>query len=103
MIDRATFDLAQERIQENKNQMSVQPLEKPHLLSGRLRCCKCGLTARAISRKQSRYYECNGKHRNPPVCDVKAYKAEDVDNVVWEWVKDIVQYPENIAQGLRRQ
>src|SRR5260221_7041675 len=33
IIDRATFDLAQERIQENKNQMSGQPLKKPHLLS----------------------------------------------------------------------
>ena len=34
---------------------------------------------------------------------MKPYKAEFVDNVVWELVKDIVQHPENIARGLRAQ
>ncbi len=103
IIDRKTFDLAQQRIEENKFRMGRQPLKKPHLLAKRLRCSRCGYIARAKSYNHWRYYECNGKHRNPPVCDMKPYKAELVDNIVWEWVKDTVQHPENIAKGLRTQ
>ncbi len=103
IIDRQTFDLAQQRLEENKTRMGRQPLKKPHLLVKRLRCSKCGYVARAKSYNHWRYYECNGKHRNPSVCDMKPYKAELIDNVVWEWVKDTIQHPENIAEGLRTQ
>jgi len=26
---------------------------------------------------------------------------DDVDNIVWTWVKELLQYPENIAAGLQ--
>jgi site-specific DNA recombinase len=49
IINRKTFDLAQQRIEENKTRMGRQPLKKPHLLAKRLRCSRCGYIARAKS------------------------------------------------------
>jgi hypothetical protein len=83
--------------------MGRRVLVKPHLMVKPLRCSKFDYLAQAKSFDHWRYCECNGKHPNPPQCDMKPYKAEFVDNIVWEWVKEIVQHPENIARGLRAQ
>ncbi len=71
-------------------------------MARRLRCTKCEYTFVGMTRREKhRYYRCNGAWRTPKVCDTPHFRVDDVDNAVWMWVKDLLQHPENIADGLQ--
>ena len=52
-------------------------------------------------REKHRYYRCNGAWRTPKVCDTPHFRVDDVDNTIWDWLKDILLNPESLAEGLR--
>jgi hypothetical protein len=73
-------------------------------MSRRLRCAKCGYGARGqYVRGKYHYYLCNGKRQYPPLCDMPSFRGDWVDESIWHWVKELMQHPDRLADGLRNE
>ena len=95
------FKTVQERLVMNIEQ-AKRNTKREYLLARRLRCAKCGYTFVGMTRREKhRYYRCNGAWRTPKVCDTPHFRVDDVDNTIWDWLKDILLNPESLAEGLR--
>ena len=52
-------------------------------------------------RVNHQYYHCNGTRQPTPVCDERhSFHVALIDNLVWAWLRDILEYPENVLRGL---
>jgi site-specific DNA recombinase len=101
LIDRSAFDKAQARIKRNKEQSKRNENNK-YLLSRRLKCAVCGYACVAMTRKETcRYYRCNGAWQKPKVCKMPNFRVDQVDSMVWNWVKHILEHPDQLTAGLR--
>ena len=74
-------------------------------------CAHCGyalgrLSARASGgRGQYRYYRCNGSDRRRPkgrVCQARGVRVEQLDNLVWDQVWQLLNEPELIEREIER-
>ncbi len=101
IIDRVTFAHAQERLKLNREQ-SKRNTKREYLLSKRMRCARCNYTIAAFTRREkNKYYQCNGHRAKINDCDMPVFRVDQVDAVVWNWVKDAMQHPEKVTAGLR--
>ena len=108
IIGQEEFDTAGQIRNENKRHRGKQ---KKHfyLLGGMLRCGECGhsVTGRTIGgEKKYRYYKCGVAH-NPKRfsrfslrCNGPHYCADDIDRVVWEYVKTVYMQPDVLQEAL---
>jgi len=95
------FNQVKERLMNNQEQ-AKRNTRHEYLLSRRLRCAKCGYTFVGMTRREKHmYYRCNGAWRTTKVCDVPLFRVPDVDHAVWEWLRNTLLHPENIAIGLQ--
>ena len=46
------------------------------------------------------YYLCNGRRQAVNLCDMPSVRGDWVDAIVWEWVRMIVENPQNLKEGL---
>jgi site-specific DNA recombinase len=101
IINAQVFRAAQERLSLNKEQ-AQRNARREYLLGRRLHCAKCGYTYVGRTRREkNRYYICNGGQQIPvKVCNMPNFRGDLVDETVWQWVKDIIQHPESLAEGL---
>jgi len=102
IIDRSMFDKAQARMKINAEQ-AKRNTKREYLLGRRLRCAKCGYTYVGITRREkNKYYVCHGVQQVPiPVCNMPSFRVDLLDYMVWEWVKEMMQHPERLAEGVR--
>lgn len=101
IIDRDLFECAVIRRQRNA-EMAKRNKKHDYLLSGRLRCTKCGYSYVGRTRREKhRYYFCNG-HQQVPVscCDMPAFNGTILDDIVWSWVQNLLEDPRQIALGV---
>lgn len=104
IIDRKTWDAAQVRLRDNKRDLNGRPNKYEYLMSRRLRCAKCGYGVRGqYVRGKYHYYLCNGGRQYPKLCDMPSFRGDWVDEVVWQWVKELMQHPDRLAEGLRNE
>lgn len=99
IIDPKTWEQAQMKLQENKERVGRKP-KANYLMSKRMRC-KC--KHRIYGSNKGKLYLCpNAKifpYRN---CDLPLYPAKDIDDFVWDWVKELIQNDAIIEQGIER-
>src|SRR5262249_2030439 len=71
IIDRGTFEKAQAILAKGKNGRSrYTPETNPYLLSGLLRCGRCGSPLWGLNNGQHRYYECSSmKYNGEDACE----------------------------------
>jgi len=101
IISKEDYWKAQARLMRNLEQ-SPRNTKREYLMARRLKCAKCGYTFVGMTRREKhRYYRCNGAWRVTKVCDTPNFRVDDVDNTIWEWVKDMLLNPENLAEGLQ--
>jgi site-specific DNA recombinase len=101
IIDRETFDRAQERLRLNAEQ-AKRSTKRQYLMGRRLRCAVCGYTYVGFTRRDVlHYYRCNGAHQRPSVCTMPNFRADLVDNAVWEWIRSVMKNPAKLTAGLR--
>ena len=114
ILDKGTFLAIQKRLQLNK-QYSKRHANHDYLLTGHVRCGICGRRAFGrvkysyYQKKKTgtalRYYVCvslNSATRND-ISDHHAvcFRAEGIEEQVWAKVRAVLEYPENISQGIR--
>lgn len=102
------WQAAQDRRAKNKLR-SKRNRKHRYLLSGHIRCSKCGRSATGQTfypeGKPYGYYVCLNK-RSPKEydgkCDMPNFRVEQVDTAVWNWVKAFLSDPDKIATGFAR-
>jgi site-specific DNA recombinase len=109
IVKEDTFDLAQERLEQNKRFSPRRTIE-PTLLQGMLVCNRCGYafyrTSTRTSKRKLYYYRCLGsdayRYFNERVCKNRPIRQDYLDGVVWKHVVQLLERPELIRSEIKR-
>jgi len=100
LVDRDTFDRAQ-AIRAERQQATPNALASQYLLSGLLRCKRCGRKLYGASAKsgEHHYYACRGYlDSGKATCDLGLVPREKLDAIVVEKIRDVLLEPEHLEQ-----
>jgi len=109
LLSQETFARAAEKLEENRR-FSKRNTKEPTLLQGLLVCGQCGYSlyrsSTRTTRRQAKYYRCLGsdqyRHLKEPPCECRPIRVEDLDELVWKQVTDLLEDPELIRVELER-
>ena len=103
IVDEATWQLVQERREFNRKEATAHG-KSAYLLSGRMRCGRCGTSFNGESNKVNgyRYYRCLAVHKGDVAhhCDMPSFRVDAVDPIVWDWVTRLLTDPQVLEEGL---
>ena len=111
IVDEQTFQLAQERLVQNRLRNRAGADGPRHLLQGLCTCCQCGRTlvhhpSAPKGRKAYYYYRCTGldTHRwgGTRSCGSRAVRAEHLEQAVWSDVHDLLIDPRRLRREYER-
>ena len=104
LVDAATWDTCQERLSGNQSTLGGNP-ERRFLLSGLLRCPKCGRSMSGEHNKGRRYYNCTASRTMRAIsgyqCMKAMLRADAVEDVVMRDIKALAHQPEQFASALQ--
>lgn len=108
VVSRAQFDQVQAKLEQNQAFARRNNTAHQYLVRALVSCGRCLLacTARTVNGRHP-YYVCNGKnqavhsHRQTP-CPARYIPAEQLDELVWEDLCDLVAHPAHVAAALER-
>ena len=101
IIDQETFNLAQARAKLNLEQ-SNRGIKNQYLMTKRIRCASCGFTYQGRTRDNHYRYYCKGTERRPVKrCNAPSFNGPPVDNVIWDWISNLIKDPDAIFAGLQ--
>jgi len=109
LVDERTFDLAQERLQENKKFAARRTVE-PSLLQGLVHCADCGYALyRTSTRSTARkiyYYRCLGsdawRYQGQARCAAPAIRLDLLEDTVWREIARLLEEPALIREEMNR-
>ena len=109
LVSEEAFARAEEKLAENRR-FASRNTKRPTLLQGLLVCGRCGYglyrTSTKTSRRQAIYYRCSGsdryRHLMEPPCPCKPIRVEDLDELIWQQVIELLEKPELIRAELER-
>ena len=108
MISQHTFELAQKRLDSNKQMARRNNITNDYLLRGLVSCAKCQLTCtgRQVPPKYV-YYVCQGRSNalrasKAQRCTARYIPAGQLDELVWEDLRSILIQPAIITHQLQR-
>jgi len=101
LIEPELFILIQERLKLNKEQ-ATRNKKHDYLFSSRLTCSHCGYTFIGNTRRTGNaYYTCNGYRKfGRDFCIPVHFKTTRLEEIIWNWVYEIIQDPQAMAEGL---
>src|SRR6516162_3623594 len=103
------FELAQARLEENKRYAKRNSRE-PALLKGILVCRDCGYACWRTSARTTKrliyYYRCIGsdnyRHVGGRVCTSRPIRADELDQLVWDHVRELLEDPALVQAEIDR-
>jgi site-specific DNA recombinase len=104
LVSQEMFGLAQERLKLNQ-QLSARHTKQPSVLQGLLVCAQCGYALYRMSCRRYRYYRCAGSDRRHPggrICHAHPVPVDQLDQVVWEQVWELLNQPQLIEREIER-
>jgi site-specific DNA recombinase len=110
LVSPETFALAQERLKLNQ-QLSARRTKRPSILQGLLVCAQCGYGLYRVSTggagllQRHHYYRCLGSDRRRASqckCTARPVRIEQLDNLVWEQIWQLLNEPELIHREVQR-
>ena len=115
LVDPTVFDLARAQLEENRKRKRRQKTGRCWLLQGLTVCRRCGYAYYGKTAPRSReydptntlrYYRCTGadgyRFSGKPVCDNGPVRADQLERVVWDQVKALLEQPDRVAHEYRR-
>lgn len=111
IIDPEVFELAQERLNENRCRSRLGQDGPRHLLQGLVVCRQCGRAlvhhpAGGQRKKKYHYYRCTGldTHRwgGTRICCSRAVRAEHLEQAVWNDVRKLLADPQRLRREYER-
>jgi len=110
LVSTETFALARERLKLNQ-ELSARRTRRPSILQGLLVCSQCGYALCRASTRAAQpgqryyYYRCLGSdwHRTGDRrCSARPVRVEQLDNLVWEQVWQLLNEPELVQREIQR-
>ena len=109
LVDECTFDLAQERLQDNKK-FSPRRTTEPSILQGLVHCAQCGYalyrTSTRSSARKIYYYRCLGsdawRYQGQARCSARPIRLDLLEDTVWTEVARLLEDPALIQAELTR-
>ena len=109
LVDECIFDLAQERLQDNKKFAPRRTVE-PSILQGLVHCGQCGYvlyrTSTRSSARKIYYYRCLGsdawRYQGQARCSAKPIRLDLLEDTVWGEVARLLEDPTLIQAELTR-
>jgi site-specific DNA recombinase len=109
LVTDTAFDLAQERLQENKR-LSPRRTVEWSIVQSLVSCSKCGYgMCRSSTRSSARkihYYRCLGsdawRHLNGALCDNRPVRQDLLDQLVWNEILKLLEDPSLIEGKIER-
>jgi site-specific DNA recombinase len=109
LVSVETFELAQARLAQNAH-FAKRNTKKPTLLQGILVCRECGYgcyrTTTRTTNKRIYYYRCigsdNDRHIGGRVCDSRPIRADQLDGLVWDEVRRLLEDPTLVQAEIDR-
>ena len=102
IIERAVYDGVQRSLEDHRRGGT----HWEYIFSKFFRCGECGSTiAGATQKGRYPYYRCNGTVGGlgrPKICDLRSFRADKLEPVVWRHICAVVQDPSGIIDDLRR-
>jgi site-specific DNA recombinase len=114
VVSQLQFDLAKEKLSKNKSFARRNNKANEHLLRALVSCGECMQACVACARsgrksndRKQRYYVCSGKFNKAQStpeekCPSRYAPAEQLDEVVWKDLCEVMTHPESITGALRR-
>ncbi len=106
IIEPELFALAKERLAVGKQQ-SYRNQEYEYLMARRLKCAFCGYSIQSHPFYKNGevhilYYRCPSWRpaKAKPKCALPGFRGDVVDSTVWEWVRNLILYPETLRSML---
>ena len=105
LIDRATWEATQARIEYNK-QMSKRNGKREYLLRGRVRCAQCEhlMAGNSLKNGKHRYYRCARQYfakLGERACVKIRVNADVIEPQVWKYVLSVMTNPKRFRKALR--
>ena len=109
LVTQEQFNLAQTKLAQNKSFAQRNNKTHRYLLRALVSCGVCHLSyvARTVAKVNYGYYVCSGKMRavhcrRGDKCPSCFIPVQQLDELVWQDLCEILMHPENIAQALER-
>lgn len=97
LIEKRVFEKAQRKIDRNRRGKSPRydAGDNPYLLTGKLRCGRCGGPLWGMENRKYRYYECGTRKRTKSACEGTTVREDRVLNLIQEYIEEeILSNPE---------
>jgi site-specific DNA recombinase len=109
LVTQEQFNLAQTKLAQNKSFAQRNNKTHQYLLRALVSCGVCQLAcfARTVSKVDYGYYVCSGKAhavhcRREDKCPSRFIPAQQLDELVWQDLCEILMHPESITHALER-
>jgi len=109
IVEETLFELAQERLQDNKR-FALRRTIEPSILQSMVSCSQCSYAMYRKSTHSSArkiyYYHCLGsdasRHLNGPLCDNRPVRQDLLDQLVWDEILKLIEDPRLIQAEIDR-
>ena len=114
VVGQEQFDLVAQKLSKNKSFARRNNKANEHLLRALVSCGECMLASIAVAKtfgknndRKQRYYVCSGKFNKAQCapeekCSSRYAPAEQLDEIVWKDLCEVLTHPESITEALRR-
>ena len=114
VVGQEQFDLVAQKLSKNKSFARRNNKANEHLLRALVSCGECMLASIAVAKtfgknndRKQRYYVCSGKFNKAQSapeekCSSRYAPAEQLDEIVWKDLCEVLTHPESITDALRR-
>ena len=107
LVTKEQFEMVQAKLARNYSFARRNNTSHQYLLRAMLSCGLCGLSCNGRSSKAHAYYFCRGKleplqSSRDETCHSRSIPADQLDQLVWQDVCDVLSKPEIIGQALQR-
>jgi site-specific DNA recombinase len=114
VVSQEQFDLAKEKLSKNTSFARRNNKANEHLLRALVSCGECMQASIAVAKtfgknndRKQRYYVCSGKFNKAQSapeekCPSRYALAEQLDEIVWKDLCEVLTHPESITDALRR-
>ena len=109
LVSETVFDLAQERLKENKR-LSPRRTVQWSIVQSLVSCGKCGYrmcrSSTRTSARQVHYFGYLGsdgwRHLNDPLCDSRPVRQDLLDHIAWNGILKLLEDPSRIQSEIQR-
>ena len=114
VVSQEQFDLVAQKLSRNRSFARRNNKTNEHLLRALVSCGECMLASIAVAKtfgknndRKQRYYVCSGKFNKAHTmaeekCPSRYAPAEQLDEIVWKDLCEVLSHPESITEALRR-